>query len=74
MTAKQMFKEIGYELIEYTPNKIEYVFRGFIETIISFDIEEKIYHVSTLGRASAISPNIHKTITQQMKELGWLDD
>lgn len=74
MNAEQMFKELGYELTKNNESKIEYTFKAFVDTVVSFDICERLYYVSSLGSATVISPNIHKAITKQMEELGWLDD
>ena len=71
MTAQEMFEELGYKLTENNESKLEYTFKGFIDTVITFNIDEKIYWTSTLGRASAISNNIHKAINKQCEGLGW---
>lgn len=78
MNAEEMFKELGYKLTKNNESKIEYTitstFKAFVDTVVSFDICERLYYVSSLGSATLISPNIHKAITKQMEELGWLDD
>ena len=79
MTAKEIFKELGYELIikkkylHYCDNKYE-------ETNIYFLYENKTLMIT--GEKEQFNPptaqeiwiDEFKAITQQMKELGWLDD
>lgn len=73
MTAEQMFKELGYEKrIDFYDNEhfIEYQSKYVEEDYLVFSISNEDYS-SNLAR---ITIDIHKAITQQMSELGWLDD
>lgn len=78
MTAKEMFEELGYtceksngEVISYryyTENKISYIHD------IDFLLDvEKYCTIEHLGEVY-ISVELHKAITKQMEELGWLDE
>lgn len=75
-TAEEMFLELGYEKREYFD---EVQFRKSISLtytrVIKFDLIRKIY-ISTNSDLNNIGVRIeeHKAITQQMKELGWLDE
>lgn len=65
-TAQEMFEELGY-------HKEKKIVGGYISYFccdyeIMFDLNEKEYS------ASEITIELHKAITQQMKELGWLDE
>lgn len=68
MTAKEMFKELGYEV---NKNKfyLEYRKKGWEEEYINFYFEKREY---VCGQYT-IGIELHKAITQQMKELGWLE-
>lgn len=73
MTAEQMFKELGYEKrIDFYDNEhfIEYQSKYDERDYLVFSISNEDYS-SNLSR---ITIDIHKAITQQMRELGWLDD
>lgn len=70
MSAKEMFKELGFEYKKYgTDFAYEYeVERGI--KFVHFDLIAQeyctnIYHVNK---------RLHNAITMQMKELGWLDN
>lgn len=72
MTAKEMFEEIGYEIIQSDENKINYSNGNFY---IEFDLKYREYmSCSYNDDLLPITLEEHKAITQQMKELGWLDD
>lgn len=83
MTAKEMFKELGYEKSEDLQG-IKYVLK--IETtyeytnIISFIVDGKIvdfsHYDSFEDSESGLSINMYelKAVIQQCKEFGWLDD
>ena len=70
MNAEQMFKELGYTYYEYRDgfafekecvNRVDH---------IHFFPEYHIY-VTNVYRMNV---ELHKAITKQMEELGWLDD
>lgn len=75
-TAKQIFEELGYKKCEYGS---EVQFRKTISLtytrVIKFDLLRKIY-LSTNNDLTSVGVRMeeHKAITQQMKELGWLDE
>lgn len=73
MTAEQMFKDLGYEKrIDFYDNEhfIEYQSKYDERDYLVFSVSNEDYS-SNLSR---ITIDIHKAITQQMKDLGWLDD
>ncbi len=83
MSAKEMFEKSDFELHDDIPHQINYFNKNFItETnIISFDkntrtIECLIESDSpfTLDVPYPINVELLKAITQQCKELGWLND
>ena len=80
-TAKEMFEEIGYSLdtheqnIDVAPGDLFYANQN--DLWISFDSRYKTYQVGhglELGKLVDINKSMHVAITQQMKELGWLDE
>ena len=77
MNAKEMFEKLGYNLFEdiWHKNLITHI-KDPIE--VEFDLIDKSYSVVKneydYFAYYNIDVEIHKAITQQMKELGWLDD
>ena len=71
MTAEQMFKELGYKkcvsIPGYTDGSFEYIKEN--EYYVAFIRYDKSYYSNKF-----IGVELHKAITQQMKELRWLDD
>ncbi len=72
MTAREMFKELDFIIDDETSIRIEYENDYDSNEYIFFDKKDKDYIVSEEIRY--ISVDLHKAITQQMKELGWLDE
>lgn len=72
MKAENMFKELGYKKIE----GIDFIgyFHNLACISIDFYINKKTYSCNFMGSFRSIGVKEHKAITQQMKELGWLDD
>ena len=71
MIAKKMFKILGYE---YADNNALISYDNPSLNIITFDLKYKTYYTQLdISEHMDISPSVHKAITQQMKELGWLD-
>ena len=66
MNAEEMFKELGYvklaerKFVSYSKDKSKYV---------DFYITDHDYTTANV----IINVNIHLAITQQMKELGWIE-
>ena len=77
MTAEEMFEALGYKYFRQTPYGSliyrEYDFDTELGLEITFHYD-KTWEVESLNRHfdCDISINLHKAITQQMKELGWL--
>lgn len=85
MEAKKMFKKLGYTLNHYESWCIEYYSKNdfWIEKV-EFDLIDKSYFIKPCsllcddGRnlpklPMLISLAFHQAITQQMKELGWIE-
>jgi hypothetical protein len=72
MTAKEMFDELGYELIASNLNVV--VYRS--KEVCEYD-EYDFITFSNMGYykdfTSHISVKMHQAITQQMKELGCIE-
>jgi hypothetical protein len=82
MTAQEMFKKLQYDelkttkeqmnyLCHYTNGDINYVRFYLSRKIIEVGMDDK----SDTGEklADYITLDVYKAITQQMKELGWLE-
>ncbi|MDD5293737.1 MAG: hypothetical protein PHW40_05445 [Candidatus Izemoplasmatales bacterium] len=76
MKAKEMFKELGYEFVDEKRHFDWYITykKPWSGTSVFFLKTSKTYNVYNLrGQAVVdVSIELHKAITQQMKELGWL--
>ena len=71
MTAKEMFEALGYEYKE-KENDIVYTFKIYKKWKIFIS---KLYPTFRVSLAdTSLSKSDMKAITQQMKELGWIDD
>ena len=68
MTAEEMFKELGYEK---RLNAFFIEFDTEFDRII-FDLKTKKYIPIYINLVESISIKLHKAITKQMEELGWL--
>ena len=78
-TAKEMFEKLGYTLIRDNQHYVEYHFENELwceEKEIIFDKDKKTYSFEYKDSRWDTSVDVEtlKAITQQMKELGWLDD
>jgi hypothetical protein len=78
MNARKMFEELGYEI--YEEDKFDLVYSNCY-TYIKFDKANEEYTQfdnlelnHEIGYICAFTTKEHQAITQQMKELGWLDD
>lgn len=78
ITAQEMFEKLGYSLEIYHYLGKSYLLKyskGIIS--IAFDLEEKEYSVSEYTYKDnewySIASELHQAITQQMKELGWIE-
>ena len=77
MTAREMFAELGYKFYKKTEYGStiyrEYDFDTDLGLEITFHYSGD-YEIESLNRHfdCIISPKLHKAITQQMKELGWI--
>lgn len=66
MTAKEMFEELGYEA-ESDDDIIHY--KNDLDNVMFY-----IDHEEYTNDVFCVDSKLHKAITQQMSELGWLDD
>ena len=80
MTAEEMFEALGYLQVKNTDKIIEYkkINFGVCYDRVSFSLTNKSYN--TTGKTGQGNPSmgsvylpVAKAITQQMKELGWLE-
>ena len=79
-TAKEMFKELGYSMICYhvdgNLNEILFHNNG---NMIKFLVNQMNYYVyddyldDRVNVAKPVYSKLHQAITQQMKELGWIE-
>ncbi len=70
MTAKEMFEKLGYKYFREARNRFGYkTMVGETRPCeILFDTDTKTYHCNLM-----ITIQEHQAITQQMKELGWIE-
>jgi len=76
MTAKEMFKELGYKLKNSNDEEIEYIedIESRYKNTITFELIGKKYDCTSYFTSSIyITPKLHQAITQQLKELGWIE-
>lgn len=82
MTAKEMFKVLGWKLGKLKDDEKDYIVYyqkkdGSAEYDLDFYLEDKSYY--SYGYAKGYNINCplsvdeHKAIHQQMKELGWIE-
>ena len=75
MNAQEMFEELGYKKVKYSmeiltyKRKNHYVLFKYNQTYHYYYIKKKTRHT-----LSCFPILLEKAITQQMKELGWLDE
>lgn len=74
MIAEEMFKKLGYACQK---NDVAIIYRKCLSTCINeivFQLDLKKYvAIEPLG-GLFIDADTHKAITEQMEELGWLDE
>ena len=71
MTAKEMFKELGYEYCKYYDR--DKIIQYYNEKVrFFFWIAEQEFSASEYGELKNITVDEFKAIQQQMKELGWI--
>ena len=74
-TARELFEELGYEYNRYN-NSIKYFDNSgtsFWYCSITFDLTNKEYSVRENDDYTSVDVKLHKAITKQMEELGWLE-
>ena len=71
-TAREMFSELGYECNKYD-NIIEYFTKskGWY-CYVTFDLAHEEYFVNENNDFGYVDAKLHRAITKQMEELGWL--
>jgi len=73
-TAKEMFEELGFKRIRNTKTYIAYKYDNLgITTWLTFDLKAKTYQGQVNNYHYPFSILQHQAITQQMKELGWIE-
>jgi hypothetical protein len=80
MTAKEMFEALGYKYKRYYSQIIVAKGNQLNERSFVFDLDEKTYTPTLMEelddneyRPLPIIATEHQAITQQMKELGWIE-
>lgn len=76
-TAKEMFEELGFKIEEIHPYYISY--RKYYDDCyweeIWFARNDKTYYIEdNVGSIMYVDIKTYMAITQQMKELGWIDE
>ena len=82
MSAKEMFKKLGYEEEEVGQEFIRYVieedkvYPNYYPSwkVIQFTLDEKTFYACDTGNEMEVDMQTFKAIHQQLKELGWLDE
>ncbi len=75
MSARGMFDDLGYEK-SCINNCIDYSIYNFnccATKTVSFDLKNKTVECSVFGDSMEVDMPLLKAITQQCKELGWLE-
>lgn len=72
MTAKEMFKELGYK--KYASNLWFEWYQNEEDVEITFHLTTKTVCASLDNLPLEITMSLLKAINQQVKELGWLDE
>ena len=76
--AEKMFNELGYGLTRKDGNYLVYVRNDNFNWVISFNLRDKKYNLELTNyfgdfQKFTTSYKLHEAITQQIKELGWLE-
>ena len=74
MTAREMFKSLGYERSKYYDRNQIIEYNNEEEGQIVFWVKEQEFSASEYGEPKSITVDEFKAIHQQLKELGWLDE
>lgn len=84
MNAEEMFKELGYERINPKFSHVEYssspdcntikVIRFYNSQVYTETLKRGFKYVYYPNGGIIMNKGLLKAITQQMEELGWLDD
>ena len=74
MTAREMFKSLGYERSKYYDRNQIIKYNNEEEGQIVFWVKEQEFSASEYGEPKSITVDEFKAIHQQLKELGWLDE
>ena len=72
MTAREMFKKLGYKYNKYRDRNQMIEYRKENSTSVLFWIEERVFSVSEYCEPKDITVDELKAINQQCKELGWI--
>ena len=72
ITAQEMFEKLGYRF-EKEEYYIRYRKGGDLDKEVYFDLEYKTYNTSDFITFMEIDIDLHKAITKQLKELGWIE-
>ena len=79
MNAKEMFKKLGFIQDEKRGNWLRFVNeRQFRREVLSFDLQNKTYSTHATDEFGdpvymGVTIEMHTAITQQMKEMGWIE-
>lgn len=74
MNAEEMFKELGYLLEAHNEYTIKYSKEECNYPTFDFNLEEKKIYSRFMSAAHGITLDELKTVIQQAKELGWLEE
>lgn len=81
-TAKEMFEELGYEMVKQGKNRLVYIYEDKIQHIM-FDLKYKTIDCYEKGHDSdgfntifpmTVCVKELQAINKQVEELGWLDE
>lgn len=72
MTAREMFKSLGYERSKYYDRNQIIKYNNEEEGQIVFWVKEQEFSASEYGEPKSITVDEFKAIHQQLKELGWI--
>ena len=72
MTAREMFKKLGYKYNKYRDRNQMIEYRKEDSTSVLFWIKERVFSVSEYCEPKDITVDELKAINLQCKELGWI--
>ena len=80
MTAKEMFEKLGYIRQYKTDGCICYrksLINGAVRDVVFYDLKKQYFAIELFDKGTAvqifITIELHLAITQQIKELGWIE-